>query len=114
MFEIVQKRRDLSLDIIFLALSLGLRTRLRKVVKASKLYYRVFVYGTPACCLSDIPTKISRKQAKSKPQRRETKRDGSDSGRGEGRGPPMVALTMETTTSGAVDDTHPLIIDFNS
>jgi len=64
-YEIVQKRKELANDIVFLAMSLGFRATIREVTKSIKSigfsgqYYRVFISGD----VYRIPVRLERKKA---------------------------------------------------
>jgi len=60
LFEITQKSKKLSDDIIFLARSLGFGVSIREKIAMGNKYYRMFIWGD----LIKIPTKIKRKKAK--------------------------------------------------
>ncbi len=64
-FEIIQKRKNLSQQIVFLARSLGFGVTIKQCVKGIKKnnfkgdYWRISIYGD----ISRIPTKIARKKS---------------------------------------------------
>lgn len=70
-FEIAQKNKVLAEDIMYVARSLGLGVSFKKVIKSahknhSGEYYKMFIYGD----CSGIPTKIKRKMASTRKQKK--------------------------------------------
>jgi intein/homing endonuclease len=74
MFEITQKNKTLADDIVFIVRSLGFGCTIREVTKSCNykdeiregIYYRINIYGSG---LSNIPTKILRKQLTEEPEK---------------------------------------------
>jgi hypothetical protein len=74
MFEITQKNKVLADDIVFIVKSLGFGCTLKEVTKScvykdevkEGIYYRINIYGSG---LSNIPTKILRKQLTEEPEK---------------------------------------------
>jgi superfamily II DNA or RNA helicase len=71
-FEICQKRLGVAEGIAFLARSLGFRVTVREKIVEGEVYQRINILGD----LSTIPTRIQRKQAKPRRQKKNALRTG--------------------------------------
>jgi hypothetical protein len=77
-FEIIQKNKMLSEDIVWLARSLGLRVSIKKVIKGIKSinfkgeYYRIYICGDT----DKIPTRLKRKQSQKRKMNKNPLRTG--------------------------------------